>query len=351
MRIVDNNDFQIVLKYDVLHKIRIFQTCQLYVDRHVVSEIIYTYDRIFIRNQIENATLLSTSQYSINLTIIIMKVFQLLHMLMLFAALGAIGFVDTNKLDQTHTVESSAHWSLFQLLFGKRYNSHEEVELRRQTFQRNFEYIRDHNAKHAQSLVSYRMNVNQFADLQPHEINAFRTGFLWNAPRPLSAFAQTFESSVSGGGRRKKLPKQVNWVTAGAVTAVRNQRDCAGCWAFAAVASLEGQQFRKTGELVPLSEQNLIDCSTNINQGCSGGLMTAAYEYVRTNGGIDKADGYPNFAGKQGTCVFNKTNVGSQCTGYVTLKCEFSQFVREAHFRNQRLSGIHALQQLAMRTN
>ena len=84
--------------------------------------------------------------------------------------------------------------------------------------------------------------------------------------------------------------------------------------------SLEGITARKTGKLVPLSQQNPLDCSRSAgNLGCSGGTPNNAFTYIKNAGGVDTYSSYPYTGGSEGTCRFNKANVGATCTGYKTI--------------------------------
>ena len=46
---------------------------------------------------------------------------------------------------------------------------------------------------------------------------------------------------------------------------------------------MEGAHFLATGELLSLSEQNLVDCSHNGNLGCMGGMMDRAFTWTETH--------------------------------------------------------------------
>uniref|UniRef100_A0A3Q0SNK4 Cathepsin L.1 n=1 Tax=Amphilophus citrinellus TaxID=61819 RepID=A0A3Q0SNK4_AMPCI len=204
----------------------------------------------------------------------------------------------------------------WKLKFEKSYDSPSEEAYRKQVWLSNYKFVLMHNILADQGLKSYRLGMTYFADMENEEYKQLIShGCLGSFNASLSRSDATFLQLPEG----IELPDTVDWRAKGYVTGVKNQMQCGSCWAFSATGALEGQNFRKTGKLVSLSEQQLVDCSGSFgNMGCNGGWMYKAFQYIRYNGGIDTEDSYP-YEAKDRLCRYNPYSIGAKCTGYVSV--------------------------------
>ncbi|KAI9071200.1 hypothetical protein K1719_031903 [Acacia pycnantha] len=181
------------------------------------------------------------------------------------------------------------------------YQNSEESETRYQIFQRNLKYITEMNAKKSKSPSSYRLGLNKFADMSPEE---FKEIYLHELKIPTTIASGTNTTAKMDYGQQKDscgARASMDWRQSGVVTGVKNQQQsCGGCWAFAAAAAIESVHAIATRELISLSEQQLIDCDSK-SQGCSGGWISNAFDWVINNGGISKEEDYP-YEAQQGYC-------------------------------------------------
>ncbi|KAE9549193.1 hypothetical protein FO519_007588, partial [Halicephalobus sp. NKZ332] len=103
-----------------------------------------------------------------------------------------------------------------------------------------------------------------------------------------------------GNNRRKRAITSVDLRTKNAVAPIRNQKSCGSCWSFATISTMETSNFKKTGKLLDLSEQQFINCDRN-DKGCNGGWMETAYNYAKTTG-IAQESTNP-YQARQTTCT------------------------------------------------
>ncbi|XP_006001246.1 cathepsin K [Latimeria chalumnae] len=231
----------------------------------------------------------------------------MLHLCLVVVLLAVV------KADLTPDVSLDSQWGLWKQSFNKQYNGKDEETIRRLIWEKNLRLIRAHNMEYAMGVHSYDMAMNHLADMTSDEVVRKMTGLIVPTVQESN---DTFDVSDDDDDV-DRLPRSIDYRKKGYVTPVRNQGSCGSCWAFSSVGALEGQMKRVLGRVVVLSPQNLVDCVKD-NDGCGGGYMTNAFEYVKENKGIDSDAAYP-YVGEDESCRYNISGKAAKCRGFKVI--------------------------------
>jgi C1A family cysteine protease len=187
----------------------------------------------------------------------------------------------------------------FIATFNKTYTTLREYYTRAAIFESNLKYIHSHNSDVNKP---YTLSVNEYADMSWNE---FKTKYVGNVPY----VGVPRRVAVASTQLPPSLPTHVDWRQTNKVSPIKNQRACGSCWAFSAISSIETNHAILNGTLVALSEQQLVDCSTE-NSGCNGGLMDLAFQYAESHS-ICAENEYP-YEAYDGKC--------KPCGGIINVK-------------------------------
>ncbi|PIA37395.1 hypothetical protein AQUCO_03000173v1, partial [Aquilegia coerulea] len=197
----------------------------------------------------------------------------------------------SRTLPEASMIERHEQW---MVQYGRVYNDAAEKETRLEIFKENVKRI---EALNRAGNRTYTLSVNAFADQTNDEFKAARNGYkgLCSPANPTDASSFRYENVTA-------VPSSMDWRKKGAVTPVKDQGQCGSCWAFSAVAAMEGVTQLKSGKLISLSEQELVDCDTKgVDQGCQGGEMDDAFDFIQHNKGLATETTYP-YKGVDSTC-------------------------------------------------
>ncbi|CAF1139434.1 unnamed protein product [Didymodactylos carnosus] len=249
-------------------------------------------------------------------------------------------------------------WKMYKQFYRKSYTTDEEEKERFAKFIDNLKLIVRENFRFDEGVKTFKLNLNQFGDMDLPEFRSKLTGLIPSDTRlkrhirPKRFLMDSVKKKIKkkiyqkldekinrtgkkkqnynvyGGGSggssssgffssRKIKPSPSRKIPSGSQAAVdyrsymnpiENQGQCGSCYAFAVTAAIEGTYSVKKGSRIKMSKQQLIDCSPN--NGCSGGYLGATFDYIKQRSGLQPDTSYP-YATRQQTCKLSQSKVGA----------------------------------------
>lgn len=213
--------------------------------------------------------------------------------------------------------------------FNKTYEDKDEYNLRKRTYEKNMQTAALMN-EYEQGTAVY--GETMFSDMTREEFKKYYTsGRMEPKYNPMMKKANI---------TLKDIPDAFDWRDHNAVTPVKNQGSCGSCWAFSTTGNIEGQWAINKNKLIPLSEQELVDCD-KIDDGCQGGLPSDAYTAIMQLGGLEDETDYP-YKGRNDKCSFKKGEVAVTITGALNISSDEQEMATWLHDNGPISIGINA---------
>ncbi|KAL6201804.1 hypothetical protein ACLB2K_025517 [Fragaria x ananassa] len=243
---------------------------------------------------------------------------QNLVMIFIFMVLGILASQATSR--ESYKANSIADkYEQWMAKYGRIYPDSKEKERRFAIFKKNVEFVEKFNSERNTTCT---LSINKFSDMTNEEFLRHQTGF--KMPTVSSSTTSSSEDQLSTkqsgpNNTTSDIPARIDWREHGAVTPIKDQGECGACWAFTAVAAVEGITKIKTGKLISLSEQQLVDCDSR-NHGCNSNYIDVAFKYIQKNGGIAEEKNYPYRGNDNEKCnIKKKGQHAALITGYRTI--------------------------------
>lgn len=178
----------------------------------------------------------------------------------------------------------------------------DDVELRKQTFLKNYYTVEEHNARNS----TFKLGINEFSHLTEKEFQKQKTGYIHRPFEQPSEIMPKFVGNINSNINWRNVP--------GVVQPVQNQGSCGSCWAFAAIAALEGQMMIVNNRSQKLSEQEVLDCVPE--RGCNGGWDYHVWHHATKSDGVTSSAQTPYVGFTNGrTCNMRNSRIsGSAVT-------------------------------------
>ncbi|CAK9012216.1 Cathepsin L [Cleaved into: Cathepsin L heavy chain, partial [Durusdinium trenchii] len=174
-----------------------------------------------------------------------------------------------------------------------------EEDVRRDAFERRMRWVLQRNRELEAQGRAFRVGGgNILAGLTEDELESLTGQFDASETEQLVADEEGGsipDISGSGNGIGKLgadgLPVSIDWRFTGAVSDVKSQGRCGACWAFAATGAMESAFFLRSGILVSLSEDQLLECDSDpFQKACVGGNFYYSLKYLSSNAATTSRD-------------------------------------------------------------